>query len=99
MRKSKIDLLLAGTVLALAVAAPAFAAAAHDRTESVVPLPPALDVQMQRHPANAPAPARDIRPADAAPQAPDDHAAGIKGRSIRCSRRAMRRSASGCARS
>ena len=79
MRKSKIDLLLAGAVLTLAVAAPAFAAAAQNRAESVVPLPPALDVQMQRHPANAPAPARDIRPGDAAPQAPDDHAAGIKG--------------------
>ena len=51
MRKSKIDLLLAGAVLTLAVAAPAFAAAAQDRAESVVPLPPALDVQMQRHPA------------------------------------------------
>ena len=62
MGKSKIDMLLAGAVLALAVAAPVLAAAAPGRSEAAAPIP-------------TPAPARESRPA-AAPQTPDD--AGIK---------------------
>jgi murein L,D-transpeptidase YcbB/YkuD len=43
MRKLRFDRLLAGTMLALVVAAPGVAAAAPDQVESVGPLPPSLN--------------------------------------------------------
>jgi murein L,D-transpeptidase YcbB/YkuD len=53
MRKNKFDYLLAGTLLAL-IAAPNSAIAAPDRVEKVVPMPPTLNNEQQRHEANPP---------------------------------------------
>jgi murein L,D-transpeptidase YcbB/YkuD len=80
MRKNKFDLLLAGTALALIVAAPTLAIAAPDRVESAVPPPPSLNGQMPRHRAIAPAPppARETQPAAAAPQNSSNDGFGIK---------------------
>jgi murein L,D-transpeptidase YcbB/YkuD len=73
MRKNKVDLLLAGTALALIVAVPTLAFGAPDRIESVVPLPPSLNGQAPRHREAAPVPplARDAQPIAAAPQNSD----------------------------
>jgi len=56
MRKRQFDRLLAGTVLALTIAAPALSIAAPDRIESVRPLPPSLNGQPLRHREAAPVP-------------------------------------------
>ena len=71
MRKNRFDRLLAGTALALIVAAPTFAGAAPDRVESVVPLPPSLNGQTPRHREAASVPAPETPPAAAAPQNSD----------------------------
>jgi len=81
MRKNRFDRLLAGTALALIVAAPTFAGAAPDRVESVVPLPPSLNGQTPRHreAAPAPPPAPETQPAAAAPQNSDSGSFSIRG--------------------
>ena len=58
MRATRFDRLLAGTVLAAAVAVPAFVAAA-PRVETVYPAPPSLNGRVIRHhePAHEPPPA------------------------------------------
>jgi len=56
MRKRQFDRLLAGTVLALTIAAPALSIAAPDRIESARPLPPSLNGQPLRHREAAPVP-------------------------------------------
>jgi murein L,D-transpeptidase YcbB/YkuD len=70
MRKNRFDRLLAGTALALIVAAPTFAIAAPDRVESVVPLPPSLNGQTPRHrdAVPVPPPASVEPPAASAPR-------------------------------
>ena len=49
MRKKRFDRFLAGTVLAVAIAAPTLSIATRDRVESVRPLPPSVNGQMLRH--------------------------------------------------
>jgi L,D-transpeptidase YcbB len=75
MRKNQFDNLLAGSLLALTVAAPTLSIAAPDRVESAVPLPPSLNSQMPRQRDAAPLPplAPEAQPAAAAPapQIPD----------------------------
>jgi hypothetical protein len=80
MRKNKFDLLLAGTALALIVAAPTLAIAAPDRVESVVPLPPSLNGQAPRQREAAPVPplAREAQPVAATPQNSDSVGDNIK---------------------
>src|SRR5471032_3584632 len=56
MRKTRVDHLLAGTMLALIVATPTLVVAAPDRVESAVPLPPSLNGQPLRHREAAPVP-------------------------------------------
>ena len=67
MRATRFDRLLAGTVLAAAVAVPAFVAAA-PRVETVYPAPPSLNGRVIRHhePAHEPPPAP--QPAAARPE-------------------------------
>jgi murein L,D-transpeptidase YcbB/YkuD len=60
MRKSGVDRLLAGTMLAAAVMMPVLANAAPDRIESVRPLPPSLNGQILRHHDAAPATPPDM---------------------------------------
>src|SRR5882757_9789469 len=68
MRKERLSRLLAGTMLALTVAAPAFAAP--DRVESIIPPPPSLNGQTQRN--TLPLPPLDAEPRMQAPAAPRD---------------------------
>jgi murein L,D-transpeptidase YcbB/YkuD len=68
MRKERLSRLLAGTMLALIVAAPAFAAP--DRVESIVTPPPSLNGQTQRN--ILPLPPLDAEPRMQAPAAPRD---------------------------
>ena len=56
MRKTLVDRLLAGTVLALIAATPTQSIAAPDRIESAVPLPPSLNGQPLRQREAAPVP-------------------------------------------
>jgi hypothetical protein len=56
MRKTRVDHLLAGTMLALIVVTPTLSIAAPDRVESAVPLPPSLNGQAPRHREAAPVP-------------------------------------------
>jgi L,D-transpeptidase YcbB len=86
MRKSQIDRLLAGTMLALIVAAPTVSVAAPDRVESVMPLPPSLNGHTPRHREAAPVPpppvgytppaATAAEPRAQAPAAPRDSDTG-----------------------
>src|ERR1019366_6099256 len=86
MRKSQIDRLLAGTMLALIVAAPTVSVAAPDRVESVMPLPPSLNGHTPRHREAAPVPpppvgytppaATATEPRAQAPAAPRDSDTG-----------------------
>src|ERR1019366_6627181 len=71
MRKSQIDRLLAGTMLALIVAAPTVSVAAPDRVESVMPLPPSLNGHTPRHreAARVPPPRVGYPPPPAEPRA------------------------------
>jgi murein L,D-transpeptidase YcbB/YkuD len=68
MRKDRVDRLLAGTMLALIVAAPALAIAA-PWIESVVPPPPSINGQPLRHRDAAPVPPPAPPPAAAPPVA------------------------------
>jgi L,D-transpeptidase YcbB len=56
MRKSSVDRLLAGTMLALISATPTMSIAAPDRLESAMPLPPQINGQAPRHRDAAPLP-------------------------------------------
>jgi murein L,D-transpeptidase YcbB/YkuD len=73
MRPYRFDRLLAGTILAAAVAAPSFAQAT-PRVETVYPAPPSLNGRVIRHhdPVDAPPPATraQAEPRDAAPLPP-----------------------------
>ncbi len=69
MRKERFDRLLGGTMLALIAAAPTAAFAQPDRVESVVPLPPSLNGQINQHDA-APVPPAGYTPPVALPAQP-----------------------------
>lgn len=69
MRNKRFSRLLAGTVLSAAIVAPTLTNAAPDRVETVRPLPPSLNGQMQRHRAAPPAPPQ-AQPAAAPVSAP-----------------------------
>jgi murein L,D-transpeptidase YcbB/YkuD len=56
MRNKRFSRLLAGTVMSAAIVAPTFTNAAPNSVETVRPLPPSLNGQMQRHRATPPAP-------------------------------------------
>ena len=73
MRKQRFDRLLAGTMLALIVAAPTLAFAAPDRVESVVPPPPSLNGQTHRREA-APVPPPPVLPVQPAASEPEPRA-------------------------
>ena len=70
MRNKRFSRLLAGTVMSAAIVAPALTNAAPDRVETVRPLPPSLNGQMQRHRAAPPAPPPSQAPS-AAPRQRD----------------------------
>ena len=73
MRKNKIDLLLAGSVLALVATAPTHVLAAPDRVESAVPPPAMLNGQSPRQRDAAPEPAPEAQPAASAPRDSDSN--------------------------
>ena len=103
MRKSQFDLLLAGTVLALAVAAPAFAAAAQrpgriGGAAAAFAQRPAAMRHDARQRAGRPARRTPARPTPRRKLPDDRQRLRHQGTSTRFSRRATRRSARSCTR-
>jgi L,D-transpeptidase YcbB len=73
MRKNKIDLLLASTLLTLIAAAPTHVFGAPDRVESVVPPPALLNGRPPRQREAAPEPVQETQPAASTPRDSDSN--------------------------